>query len=64
MISIGLHFSFLNQKSHLSGLGKDVLNECVPKKNFIIKHIKLPVKRTHLYMQSGELDISLCNFKK
>jgi hypothetical protein len=34
------------------------------KNDFIIKYIKLPVKRTHLYMRSGELDISLYSLKK
>jgi polar amino acid transport system substrate-binding protein len=57
-------YLFPESKSHLPGLGKDVLNKCLPKNNFTIKYIKLPVKRTHLYMQSGELDISLYSFKK
>jgi ABC-type amino acid transport substrate-binding protein len=57
-------FLFPESKNQLSGLGKDILNECLPKQNFTIEYIKLPVKRTHLYMQSGELDISLYSFKK
>lgn len=56
-------YLFPESESHLSGLGKDVLNACIPKNNFTIKYIKLPVKRTHLYMQNGELDISLYSFK-
>ena len=57
-------YLFPESKSHLSGVGKDVLNECLPKKDFTLKYNKLPVKRTHLYMQNGELDISLYSYKK
>lgn len=57
-------YLFPQSKKNLSGLGKDVLNVCLPKNNFTIKYIKLPVKRTHLYMQNGELDISLYSFKQ
>lgn len=57
-------YLFPESKSHLSGLGKDVLKECLPNNTFTIEYIKLPVKRTHLYMQSGKLDISLYSFKK
>jgi polar amino acid transport system substrate-binding protein len=57
-------YLFPESKNNISGLAKDVLNECLPKKHFKLKYIKLPVKRTHLYMQSGELDISLYSLKK
>ncbi|WP_293747828.1 ABC transporter substrate-binding protein [uncultured Paraglaciecola sp.] len=57
-------YLFSESKHNLSGLGKDVLNECLPKKNFTLTYSKLPIKRTHLYMQSGELDISLYSYKK
>jgi ABC-type amino acid transport substrate-binding protein len=57
-------YFFAEAKSDLSGLGKDILNECLLKNNFTIEYLKLPVKRTYRYMQSGELDISLYSFKK
>jgi polar amino acid transport system substrate-binding protein len=57
-------YLFPESNSQLPGLGKDVINECLPKKLFKLKFNKLPVKRTHRYMQSGELDISLYSYKK
>lgn len=57
-------YLFPESKNNLPGLGKEVLNVCLPQKNFTIRYLKLPVKRTHLYMKSGELDISLYSFKK
>jgi len=57
-------YLFPESKSHLPGLGKDILNECLPKENFRLKYDKLPVKRPHLFMKSGELDISLYSYKK
>ncbi len=32
--------------------------------NYTIKYKSLPIKRTHLYMQSGELDVSVYSYKK
>ena len=57
-------YLFPESKNELSGLGKDVLNECLPKKDFRLKYEKLPVKRTHLDMQTGKIDISLYSYKK
>jgi ABC-type amino acid transport substrate-binding protein len=57
-------YLFSESNSHLQGLGKDLLNACLTTKNFTIKYTKLPIKRTHLYMQSGKLDISLYSYKK
>jgi polar amino acid transport system substrate-binding protein len=57
-------YLFPESNSQFPGLGKDVLNACLPKKDFRLRFNKLPVKRTHRYMQSGELDISLYSYKK
>jgi len=57
-------YLFPESNNQLPGLGKDVLNECLPKKHFRLRFNKLPVKRTHRFMQSGELDISLYSYKK
>ena len=57
-------YLFPESKHHLPGLGKEILNACLKKNNVRIQYLKLPVKRTHLYMQNGELDISLYSYKK
>lgn len=57
-------YLFPESNSQFPGLSKDVLNECLPKKDFKLQYNKLPIKRTHRYMQSGELDISLYSYKK
>ncbi len=46
------------------GIAKEILNICIAKQNYKINYKNLPVKRTHLYMQSGELDISVYSYKR
>ena len=47
-----------------SGLAKDVINYCFAKQNQVAKYVPLPVKRTHLYMQNGQLDMAIYSYKK
>lgn len=46
------------------GFGKELLNQCISRLNYDIQYKVLPIKRTHLYMQAGELDISVYSYKK
>lgn len=51
------------EKSQI-GFGKELLNTCIGRLDYDIQYKVLPIKRTHLYMQAGELDISVYSFKK
>jgi polar amino acid transport system substrate-binding protein len=46
------------------GFGKELLNHCIDKANYKLVYKNLPVKRTHVYMASGELDVSIYSYKK
>ena len=45
------------------GIAKEILNICLAKHSHTVSYKNLPIKRTHLYMRSGELDISVYSFK-
>ncbi|MDG1752658.1 MAG: ABC transporter substrate-binding protein [Thalassotalea sp.] len=46
------------------GLGKEIISHCLSQNDFQFQYKNLPIKRTHLNMQSGELDISIYSYKK
>ncbi|MFT4939024.1 MAG: ABC-type amino acid transport substrate-binding protein [Paraglaciecola sp.] len=52
-----------NNKAQL-GIGKEILNRCLTNIDYQIIYTKLPIKRTHKFMQSGILDISIYSYKK
>ncbi|MFD2168361.1 substrate-binding periplasmic protein [Thalassotalea euphylliae] len=45
------------------GLAKEILDICITKQGYDINYKSLPIKRTHVYMLSGELDISVYSHK-
>lgn len=45
------------------GFGKEILQKCLARMNYTIAFKVLPIKRTHLYMETGELDISVYSYK-
>lgn len=46
------------------GLGKEIVNLCLKKNDIGIKYLKLPIKRTHHFMDVGEIDITVYSYKK
>lgn len=46
------------------GIAKEILNICITNNGNTINYKTLPIKRTHLYMKTGELDISIYSFKE
>jgi len=46
------------------GLAKEMLNYCVVAQGYQIKYKRLPVKRTHHYMTTGDIDITVYSYKK
>lgn len=57
-------FFFPNLERGNIGFGKEIMNYCLNQSQFSFKYKTLPIKRTHVYMQSGELDISVYSYKK
>jgi len=57
-------FFFPNVENGNIGLGKEILSLCSNKSSYLVQYKVLPIKRTHLYMESGELDISVYSYKK
>lgn len=57
-------FLFSQSQSQYKGFAKDVLNVCLSRMNYRAEYVNLPVKRTHIFMQTGDLDITLYSYKK
>jgi polar amino acid transport system substrate-binding protein len=50
--------------THKLGIAKEILNHCIAKSGYKTNYIGLPIKRTHYYMESGILDITVYSYKK
>ena len=46
------------------GLARDVIDYCLAKHNQTANYIPLPIKRTHVYMKNGQLDLAIYSYKK
>ena len=57
-------FFFPNLENSHQGLGKELLAQCVNNEQFKLNYLILPVKRTHLYMKSGQLDVAVYSHRK
>jgi len=55
-------YFFPKLESAQQGLAKELLNSCISKMGYHISYKTLPIKRTHFYMKSGELDISVYSY--
>ncbi|QOL24513.1 ABC transporter substrate-binding protein [Thalassotalea sp. LPB0316] len=56
-------FFFPNLEGSLPGLGKELLTTCINNEQYQLNYLTLPVKRTHLYMKSGQLDVAVYSHK-
>jgi len=56
-------FFFPNLEGKYKGLGKELLTLCINNEKYKLNYTTLPVKRTHLYMKSGQLDIAVYSHK-
>ncbi len=57
-------FFFPNLENNQTGFGKEILTQCIEEQNFDISFKFLPIKRTHTYMQSGDIDVSIYSYNK
>ena len=56
-------FFFPGQRQPQPGLGKALLNHCLTQLGYNFRYNNLPIKRTHYYMQTGELDITVYSYQ-
>ncbi|MBZ9612379.1 substrate-binding periplasmic protein [Rheinheimera maricola] len=56
-------FFFPGQRQPQPGLGKALLNHCLVQLGYSFRYNNLPIKRTHYYMQTGELDITVYSYQ-
>jgi len=57
-------YFFIGEKTPQQGLGKELLNLCVQQAGYDIEYRRLPVKRTHIYMKNGDIDITVYSYRK
>ncbi|MGS2720746.1 substrate-binding periplasmic protein [Paraglaciecola aestuariivivens] len=50
--------------SNLQGLGKDIINQCTSEQGYQTSYLHLPIKRIVVFMQSGQIDLSIYSYKK
>jgi polar amino acid transport system substrate-binding protein len=46
------------------GLGKDIVNLCLKRIKYQVEYHKLPIKRTHHFMEVGKIDITVYSYKE
>jgi ABC-type amino acid transport substrate-binding protein len=56
-------YFFPGKQQPQAGLGKSVLTYCVQQLGYGVHYNNLPIKRTHYYMQTGELDITVYSYQ-
>lgn len=56
-------YLFKTRNTRYPGFATEILSGCYNTLGYRPEYIDLPVKRTHFYMKSGELDISIYSFK-
>lgn len=56
-------FFFSDRTEGKIGLGKEIIEICLKRTKHKVEFKTLPIKRTHLYMQTGEIDISVYSYK-
>ncbi|PCI61260.1 MAG: hypothetical protein COB35_06660 [Gammaproteobacteria bacterium] len=57
-------YFFVGDKNPQQGIGKELLNICVPLAGYKIEYRRLPIKRTYLYMENGDIDITAYSYRK
>jgi len=57
-------YFFPGQQQAQQGFGKSILTHCIRQMGYRFRYNNLPIKRTHYYMQTGELDITVYSYQK
>lgn len=56
-------YFFPDRSQYKPGLGKTILTSCIKQLGYDYHYNNLPIKRTHYYMQTGELDITVYSYQ-
>lgn len=55
---------FLDQKqTGQVGLARELMSLCIHGPDYDVRYMQLPIKRTHQYMQNGQIDLAVYSFK-
>lgn len=46
-----------------AGIGKEVLTQCINNAGYKTSYLNLPIKRTHVYVESGQVDMVVYSYK-
>lgn len=57
-------YFFIGEKAPQQGLGKELLNLCIQQIGYKIEYRRLPIKRTHVYMEHGDIDVTVYSYRK
>jgi polar amino acid transport system substrate-binding protein len=57
-------YFMINAQKEGTGLAKEVINLCLQRIGHEAKYNELPVKRTHHFMEEGEIDITVYSYKE
>jgi polar amino acid transport system substrate-binding protein len=57
-------YFMINSEEEGSGLAKEIINLCLQRIGHQTKYHELPIKRTHHFMEVGEIDITVYSYKK
>jgi polar amino acid transport system substrate-binding protein len=57
-------YFFPKLEQSLPGYAKEILNHCITQLGYELSYKSLPIKRTHVYMRSGEIDINLYSYNE
>jgi polar amino acid transport system substrate-binding protein len=55
-------YFFIGDAKKQLGLGKELINTCLSKMDYRPEYHRLPIKRTHQFMEKGEIDITVFSY--
>lgn len=56
-------YFFLENQSKYPGLGKEIINHCLSEYKYLADYRLLPIKRTHVFMETGAIDVTVYSYK-
>lgn len=57
-------YFFVGDKGEELGIGKEILNYCLAKSGYNVRYARLPIKRTHHYMEHGLIDLTVYSYRQ
>jgi len=57
-------YFFIGDKNPQKGIAKELLNICINQAGYQTEYRRLPIKRTHLYMKNGDIDVTVYSYRK